>query len=98
MIRVELPPHLKILARIKDEVQLEVAEPVSIAAILTALEASYPMLRGTIREHVTLKRRAMVRYFASGEDLSHEPADAPLPAAIANGEEPLIIVAAIAGG
>lgn len=98
MIRVVLPPHLKVLARIDDEVQLEVAEPVCVSTVLDALEARYPMLTGTIRDHVSRKRRAMVRFFACGEDLSHDPTDTPLPAAIATGEEPLIIVAAIAGG
>jgi molybdopterin synthase sulfur carrier subunit len=98
MIRVVLPPHLKVLARTDDEVQLEVTEPVCISTVLDALEACYPVLKGTIREHVSRKRRAMVRFFACGEDLSHDPTDTPLPAAIAIGTEPLIVIAAIAGG
>jgi hypothetical protein len=98
MIRVVLPPHLKVLARTGAEVQLEVPGPVCVSTVLDALEARYPMLTGTIRDHVSRKRRAMVRFFACGEDLSHDPTDTLLPAAIAAGEEPLIIVAAIAGG
>jgi hypothetical protein len=98
MIRVVLPPHLKVLARIDDEVRLEVPGPVCVSTVLDALEARYPMLTGTIRDHVSRKRRAMVRFFACGEDLSHDPTDTPLPAAIATGKEPLIVIAAIAGG
>jgi hypothetical protein len=98
MIRVTLPPHLRKLAHLDGEVQLEVAGQITQGTVLDALEARYPMLRGTIRDHVTYKRRAFVRFFACGEDLSHEPPDAPLPTAVANGAEPFMIVAAIAGG
>jgi sulfur-carrier protein len=98
MIRVTLPAHLRKLARVDGEVQLAVDGEVTQRTVLDALEAEYPMLRGTIRDHVTQKRRAFVRFFACGEDLSHEPADAPLPAAIATGTEPFMIVGAIAGG
>lgn len=98
MIRVVLPPHLRTLARVHDEIQLEVEGQVTQRSILDALEARYPMLRGTIRDHVTHKRRPYVRFFACEEDLSHEPSDAPLPEGIATGEEPFWIVAAIAGG
>ena len=98
MIRVVLPPHLRTLAHVDREVQLEVAGPVSPCSILDVLEARYPMLRGTIRDHVTLKRRPMLRYFACGEDLSHDPPEKPLPDAIASGAEPFWVVAAVAGG
>jgi hypothetical protein len=98
MIRVTLPPHLRKLARVDNEVQLDVAGEVTQRAILDALEERYPMLRGTIREHASHKRRAFVRFFACGQDLSHEPADAGLPAAVASGAEPFMIVGAIAGG
>ena len=98
MIRVELPQHLRTLAHVGREVELEVARPVTQRAVLDALEARYPMLRGTIREHGTQQRRAFLRFFACQEDLSHEPPDAPLPEAIASGKEPLLIVGAIAGG
>ena len=98
MIRVELPFHLRNLARVDVEVQLEVAEPVTVQAVLDALEARYPVLRGTIRDHGTLKRRPFVRFFACKEDLSLEPPETPLPAAIVNGEEPFLIVGAMAGG
>jgi hypothetical protein len=98
MIRVTLPPHLRKLAHVEDEVQLDVDGTVSQGTVLDALEARYPMLRGTIRDHVTRKRRPFVRFFACGEDLSHEPADAPLPPAVATGAEPYMIVGAIAGG
>ena len=98
MIRVVIPPHLRTLAHVDSEVQLEVAAPVSPCSILDALEARYPMLRGTIRDHVTLKRRPMLRYFACGEDLSHDPPETPLPEAIASGTEPFWVVAAVAGG
>jgi hypothetical protein len=98
MIRVTLPPHLRKLAHLDGEVQLEVAGQITQGTVLDALEARYPMLRGTIRDHVTYKRRAFVRFFACGEDLSHEPPDAPLPTAVANGAEPFMIVGAIAGG
>jgi hypothetical protein len=98
MIRVTLPPHLRKLARVDNEVQLDVAGEVTQRAILDALEERYPMLCGTIREHASHKRRAFVRFFACGQDLSHEPADAGLPAAVASGAEPFMIVGAIAGG
>lgn len=98
MIRVELPAHLRTLARTGREVQLEVPGPVTQRAVLDALEASYPMLRGTIRDVVTGQRRPFVRFFACEQDLSHEPPDAPLPAAAATGAEPLLIVGAMAGG
>ena len=98
MIRVVLPAHLRTLARVDSEVTLDVAGPVTQRAILDALEARYPMLRGTVRDHVTLKRRAFVRFFACDQDLSHEPADAPLPDAVATGAEPFLIVGAMAGG
>ena len=98
MIRVALPPHLRTLARVSGEVELEVAEPVTQRSVLDALEARYPMLRGTIRDHTTKKRRAFVRFFASGEDLSHDSPDAPLPQAVVSGTEPFMIVGAIAGG
>jgi hypothetical protein len=98
MIRMILPPHLRTLAHVDGEVELEVKTPVSQRSVLDALEAKYPMLRGTIRDHVTKVRRPMVRFFACGEDLSHEPADAPLPEAIAKGAEPFLIIGAIAGG
>jgi hypothetical protein len=98
MIRVTLPPHLRKLAQVEGEVMLNVEGPVTQRSVLDALEASYPMLRGTIRDHLTQKRRAFVRFFACSEDLSHEPPDAPLPDAIAKGKEPFMIVGAIAGG
>jgi molybdopterin synthase sulfur carrier subunit len=98
MIRVILPAHLRTLAHVEREVQLDVAAPVTLRSVLDALEARYPMLRGTIRDHVTQKRRAMVRFFACEEDLSHDPPDTPLPDAVASGKEPLFIVGAIAGG
>jgi sulfur-carrier protein len=98
MIRVTLPAHLRKLARVDGEVQLDIEGKVTQGAVLDALEAGYPMLRGTIRDHVTLRRRAFVRFFACGEDLSHEPPDTPLPDAVAKGTEPFMIVGAIAGG
>ena len=98
MIRVTLPPHLRKLAQIDGEVKLDVAGPVSQRTVLDALETRYPMLRGTIRDHVTQRRRAFVRFFACGEDLSHETQDAPLPDAVAKGTEPFMIIGAIAGG
>jgi sulfur-carrier protein len=98
MIRVVLPPHLKTLARVQGEVALEIEGPVSQASVLDALEARYPVLRGTIRDHVTHKRRAFVRFFACGEDLSHDAPDAPLPEAVEEGTEPYIILGALAGG
>ena len=98
MIRVELPPHLRSLARVRGEVQLDVAAPVTLRAVLDALEAQYPMLCGTIRDHVTQERRAFLRFFACGEDLSHESPDAALPEAVTSSKEPLLIIGAIAGG
>jgi molybdopterin synthase sulfur carrier subunit len=98
MIRVVLPPHLRTLAKIDGELELEVAAPVTQRSVLDALEQRYPMLRGTMRDHVTHKRRPLVRFFACGEDLSHELPDAALPAAIANGAEPFLVIGAIAGG
>jgi molybdopterin converting factor small subunit len=98
MIRIVLPAHLRNLARVDGEVRLDVGGEVTLAAVLDALEVRYPMLRGTIRDHVTHRRRAFLRFFACEEDLSHEPADAPLPEAVAKGKEPLLIVGAMAGG
>jgi hypothetical protein len=98
MIRVELPQHLRILAQIRGEVQLEVEAPVTQRAILDALEARFPMLEGTIRDHVTRQRRAFMRFFACQQDLSHESPDAPLPEEVASGKEPFLIIGAIAGG
>jgi hypothetical protein len=98
MIRVELPFHLRNLARLSSEVQLEVAEPVTINAVLTALEERHPVLRGTIRDHETLKRRPFIRFFACKEDVSLEPPETPLPRAVADGTEPFLIIGALAGG
>jgi molybdopterin converting factor small subunit len=98
VIRVVLPAHLRTLARVDGEVTLEVEGPVTQRSVLDALEAHYPMLRGTIRDHVTRERRAFLRFFACGQDLSHEPPDAPLPNAVALGAEPFLVVGAIAGG
>jgi len=98
MIRVELPPHLRTLARVNGEVRLEVSGRVTQRAILDALEASYPVLRGTIRDHVTHKRRPFLRFFACEEDWSHESPDAALPPAVATGAEPFLVVGALAGG
>jgi sulfur-carrier protein len=98
MIRVELPFHLRTLARVEGEVKLEVEGPVTQRSILDALETRYPMLRGTIRDQVTHERRAFVRFFACQEDFSHEPPDTPLPEAVASGAEPFLIIGAIAGG
>lgn len=98
MIRVELPFHLRTLARIDGEVALEVPAPVTLGAVLDALELRFPMLRGTIRDHATRKRRAFVRFFACERDLSLDPPGAPLPGAVATGAEPLLIVGAMAGG
>jgi sulfur-carrier protein len=98
MIRVVLPYHLRNLARVEGEVQIEVPPPVTLGSVLDALEARYPVLRGTIRDHGTLKRRPFVRYYACKEDLSHEPPDTLLPGAVVNGDEPLLIVGAMAGG
>ena len=98
MIRVVLPYHLRNLARVEGEVQLEVAGTPTLGAVLDALEARYPMLRGTVRDHGTLKRRPFIRFFACKEDLSHEPPETKLPAEVAAGAEPLLIIGAIAGG
>ena len=98
MIRVVLPTHLRTLARIDGEVQLDVEGPVTQRTVLDALEARHPMLRGTIRAHVTQQRRAFVRFFACAQDLSHASPDAPLPDAVVTGAEPLLIVGAMAGG
>jgi sulfur-carrier protein len=98
MIRVVLPQHLRTLAKVDGEVQLEVPAPVTRRSILDALESSYPMLCGAIRDHQTLKRRPLVRFFACEEDLTHDPDDAPLPEAITSGREPFFIIGAIAGG
>ena len=97
-IRVQLPYHLRNLAQVANEITLEVAPPVSMATVLDALEARYPMLRGTIRDHDTLKRRPFLRFFACQEDLSLDPMEKPLPAAVREGREPLLIIGAIAGG
>jgi hypothetical protein len=98
MIRVVLPPHLRTLVHVGSEVQLTVEGPITQRSVLDALEARYPALKGTIRDHVTQKRRPMLRFFACAEDLSHESPDAPLPDAVASGVEPFFVVAAIAGG
>jgi len=98
MIRVVLPPHLRTLARVKGELQLDVPGQVTRASVLDALEACYPMLRGTIRDHVTQQRRPFLRFFACERDLTHEPPDAPLPDAVTSGAEPLVVLGAIAGG
>jgi molybdopterin synthase sulfur carrier subunit len=98
MIRVVLPHHLRTLARVEREVQLEVEGQVTQRSVLDALEASYPMLRGTIRDHTTQQRRPFVRFFACGQDLSHDPPETPLPEAVATGAEPLLVVGAMAGG
>jgi molybdopterin converting factor small subunit len=98
MIRVILPAHLRTLARVDGEVELDIAGQVTQGSLLDALEARYPMLRGTIRDHGSGKRRAFVRFFACQQDLSHEPPEAPLPEAVASGAEPYLIVGAMAGG
>ena len=98
MIRVALPQHLRTLAKVGAEVEIEVHGPVTQRSVLDALEARYPMLCGTIRDHGTRQRRAFLRFFACGEDLSHEPPDAPLPEAVASGKEPFLVIGAIAGG
>jgi hypothetical protein len=98
MIRVVLPAHLRTLAQVKGDVELRVEGPVTQRSVLDALEARFLMLRGTIRDHTTLKRRPFLRFFACEQDLSHEPPDAPLPDAIASGAEPFLVVGAIAGG
>ncbi len=98
MIRVVLPPHLQSLAQVGSEVALDVSHPLTRAAVLDALEARYPMLRGTIRDHVTAQRRPFLRFFACARDLTHESPDAPLPEPVATGAEPLLVVGAIVGG
>jgi sulfur-carrier protein len=98
MIRVVLPAHLRTLAKVHDEVQLEIVGAVTQRSVVDALEARFPMLKGTIRDHVTKQRRPFLRFFACEEDLSHEELDALLPEAVARGEEPLLIIGAIAGG
>ena len=98
MVRVILPQHLRTLAKIEGEVSLDVVRPVTQETVLDVLEARYPMLRGTIRDHVTRRRRPFIRFFACEQDLSHDSSDAPLPEAVAKGEEPLLIVGAMAGG
>jgi hypothetical protein len=98
MIKVVLPAHLRTLARVGDEVEVQVDPPVTQRAVLDALEAAFPVLRGTIRDHVTQQRRPFLRFFACEQDLSHESPDAPLPDAVATGAEPLLVVGAMAGG
>ena len=98
MIRVGLPYHLRTLANVDDEVTLDVRGEVTLSSVLDALEERYPMLRGTIRDHLTGKRRPFLRFFACGEDLSHESPETPLPDAVATGTEPLVVLGAIAGG
>lgn len=98
MIRVVLPSHLRVLARASGEVQLDIEGSVTRASVLDALEARYPMLRGTIRDQITLQRRPLVRFFACGNDVSHDLPNAPLPEAVCDGREPFLIVGAIAGG
>jgi molybdopterin synthase sulfur carrier subunit len=98
MIRVVLPAHLRTLARLEGEVHVEVEGQPTVGSVLDALETQYPMLSGTLRDHVTRKRRPFVRFFACGEDVSHDPTDTPLPGPIASGAEPLLIIGAIAGG
>jgi molybdopterin converting factor small subunit len=98
MIRVILPAHLRTLARVQGEVALEIEGQATQRAVLDAIEARYPMLRGAIRDHVTQQRRPFVRFFACEQDLSHEPPDTPLPGAVVNGSEPFLVVGAIAGG
>ncbi len=97
-IRIEMPAHLRTLARVEGEVQVEIEGMPTLCTALDALEASYPMLRGTIRDRTTRERRAFIRFFACAEDLSHEPIETPLPAAVIAGSEPLLIIGAIAGG
>jgi sulfur-carrier protein len=97
-VRVELPVHLRMLARVEDEVYIEVAGAPTIANVLDTLESRYPMLRGTIRDHATRRRRAYIRYFAGGDDLSHEPPDTPLPEGVISGADVLRVLGAISGG
>jgi hypothetical protein len=98
MIRVVLPQHLRTLARVSCEVQIEVQDPATLRSVLDAIENAYPVLRGTIRDHVTLQRRAFLRFFVCAEDWSHEALDKPLPEEITSGKEPFLIIGAIAGG
>jgi hypothetical protein len=98
MIRVTIPYHLRVISGVTGEIQLEVQPPVTLRSVLDALEARYPMLRGTIRDHITHKRRAFLRYYACEQDFSLEPLDAPLPEAVARGQQPFLVVGAIAGG
>ncbi|TKB89768.1 MAG: MoaD/ThiS family protein [Nitrospira sp.] len=98
MARVILPQHLRTLARVNGEVTLSIAGPVTVDSVLDTLEGQYPMLRGTIRDHTTKRRRPFIRFFACEQDVSHEPTDTPLPTAVASGAEPLLIVGAMAGG
>jgi sulfur-carrier protein len=98
MIRVELPPHLQNLAGVSGEVEIQVEGTATQQSVIDAIEAAYPVLRGTIRDYVSQRRRPFVRFFACEQDLSHEPPDAPLPEAVARGEEPFLIVGAMAGG
>ena len=98
MIRIVLPQHLRVLANVDREIQIDVAQPVTQRAIINAIEAKYPVLKGTIRDRHTMQRRPLVRFFACEEDLSHESPDAPLPDDVARGKEPLLVVGAIAGG
>jgi hypothetical protein len=98
VIRIELPAHLRTLARVDGEVRVDVAGPVTIGSVLDALERSYPVLCGTIRDHITHERRPFVRFYACQDDWSHEPPDAPLPDAVVRGAEPLLVVGALAGG
>lgn len=98
MIRVVLPVHLRTLARVGEEVAVQVDGPVTVRSVLDAVEAAYPVLRGTIRDHVSLQRRPFLRFFACEQDLSHDPTDIPLPVPVATGAEPLLVVGAMAGG
>jgi sulfur-carrier protein len=98
MIRVVIPPHLRTLSHTGAEIELEVPPPITQKSVLDALEARYPMLQGAIRDHGTLKRRAFLRFFACEQDLTHDPPDTPLPADVASGKEPFIVLGAIAGG
>jgi hypothetical protein len=98
MIRVVLPQHLRTLARVNGEVAVDVPAPPTLGGVLTALESTYPVLQGTMRDHVTLKRRPFVRFYACEQDLSHEPPDNPLPDAVVSGAEPFLVVGAMAGG
>ena len=97
-VRVLLPAHLRALARVEGEVRVDVDGPVTISTVMDAVEAAYPMLGGTVRDHVTRERRAFLRFFACEQDLSHQPTDAPLPAAVVEGREPLLVIGAVAGG